>query len=106
MYTNINMDDWIRMNFANIFTKYEVEFIIWTGDTIVHREKRVGSEEILKKTFKQLIKQIGNKTVPMKCRMEIPKVQHSINEDKDVEVLDYIEFKNKCMIQAEKESTS
>jgi hypothetical protein len=21
MYTNINMDDWIRINFANIFTK-------------------------------------------------------------------------------------
>lgn len=39
MYTNINMEDWIRMNFGNIFTEYEVEFIIWTGDTIVHREK-------------------------------------------------------------------
>lgn len=42
----------------------------------------------------------------MKCRMEIPKIQYSINEDKDVEVLDYIEFKNRNMIQAEKESTS
>ena len=58
MYTNINMEDWIRMNFGNIFTEYEVEFIIWTGDTIVHREKRVGSEEIL--NLEQLQKLLTN----------------------------------------------
>lgn len=51
MYTNINMEDWIRMNFGNIFTEYEVEFIIWTGDTIVHREKKSRLRRNFKKNF-------------------------------------------------------
>ena len=59
-----------------------------------------------KKTFNQLILEIGNENTPMKCRMEIPKTQYSTDKDENVEVIDYVEFKNKCMIQAEKESTS
>lgn len=108
MFDNISMEEmlknlWNANFFANV---YKVEFIVWSGNVIIFREQKLGSENTLKRTFNQLISEIRNENTPMKCRMEIPKTQYSTDKDKNVEVIDYIEFKNKCMIQAEKESTS
>lgn len=108
MFYNISMEEmlknlWNANFFANV---YKVEFIVWSGNVIIFREQKLGSENTLKRTFNQLISEIRNENTPMKCRMEIPKTQYSTDKDENVEVIDYIEFKNKCMIQAEKESTS
>lgn len=108
MFDNISMEEmlknlWNANFFANV---YKVEFIVWSGNVIIFREQKLGSENTLKRTFNQLISEIRNENTPMKCRMEIPKTQYSTDKDENVEVIDYIEFKNKCMIQAEKESTS
>lgn len=108
MFDNISMEEmlknlWNANFFANI---YKVEFIVWSGNVIIFREQKLGSENTLKRTFNQLISKIRNENTPMKCRMEIPKTQYSTDKDENVEVIDYVEFKNKCMIQAEKESTS
>lgn len=108
MFDNISMEEmlknlWNANFFANV---YKVEFIVWSGNVIIFREQKLGSENTLKRTFNQLISEIRNENTPMKCRMEIPKTQYSNDKDENVEVIDYVEFKNKCMIQAEKESTS
>lgn len=108
MFNNVNMEEILKNLWnANFFASlYKVEFIVWSGNAIVFREQKQGSENTLKRTFNQLILEIGNENTPMKCRMEIPKTQYSTDKDENVEVIDYVEFKNKCMIQAEKESTS
>lgn len=84
---------------------YTVDFIIYTGNAITHRESRKGPEDLLKQIFLNTMRQIGQEKRPMTLRMEIPKIQYSQNLDKDVEVIDYVEFKNKYMVQAENEST-
>jgi hypothetical protein len=108
MFDNISMEEMLKNLWnANFFANmYKVEFIVWSGNVIIFREQKLGSENTLKRTFNQLISEIRNENTPMKCRMEIPKTQYSTNKDENVEVIDYVEFKNKCMIQAEKESTS
>lgn len=108
MFNNVNMEEILKNLWnANFFASlYKVEFIVWSEKDIIFREQKQGSENSLKRTFNQLILEIGNENVPMKCRMEIPKTQYSIDKDKNVKVIDYVEFKNKCMVQAEKESTS
>lgn len=98
-------------DFSHIFSSfintsvYTVDFIIYTGNAITHRETRNGPEDLLKQTFLNTMKQIGQEKRPMTLRMEIPKIQYSQNLDKDIEVIDYVEFKNKYMVQAENEST-
>lgn len=108
MFANVNMEEILKNLWnANFFASlYKVEFIVWSENDIVFREEKQGSENTLKRTFNQLISEIRNENTPMKCRMEIPKTQYSNDKDENVEVIDYVEFKNKCMIQVEKESTS
>lgn len=83
---------------------YEAIFTIYTGKEITQKFKLTDLECNLKSQFLSVMQQIGNISSPMKLKMEILKVQYSKDLEKEVNVIDYVEFKNKNMLQAEKES--
>lgn len=92
----------VDININNIFgTYYKVIIKIYLEDILIHQNIINGVEAMLKINYLEMIKQLGNDDRPIRLIMEIPKLQYSINENKDIEVIDYIEFKNKAMLDKE-----